>query len=87
MVRSPFADVIVFGSAVRPPETIHRRLAFIEALLRPEPPWTSTAYSGLTALHLAVARTDRSSYHANFELIVDRLMQAGADVNATNGRG
>ena len=30
----PLADVIVFGSAVRPPETIHRRLACIEALLR-----------------------------------------------------
>ena len=29
----PLADVIVFGSAVRPPETIHRRLACIEALL------------------------------------------------------
>ena len=83
----PLADVIVFGSAVRPPETIHRRLACIEALLEAGASLGVVAYSGLTALHLAVARTDRSSYPANFELIVDRLMRAGADVNATNEDG
>ena len=83
----PLADVIVFGSAVRPPETIHRRLACIEALLEAGASLGVVAYSGLTALHLAVARTDRSSYPANFELIVDRLMRAGADVNATNEEG
>ena len=82
----PLADVIVFGSAVRPPETIHRRLACIEALLEAGASLGVVAYSGLTALHLAVARTDRSSYPANFELIVDRLMRAGADVNATKLR-
>ena len=79
--------MIVFGSAVRPPETIHRRLACIEALLEAGASLGVVAYSGLTALHLAVARTDRSSYPANFELIVDRLMRAGADVNATNEDG
>jgi hypothetical protein len=34
-----------------------------------------------------VSLTDRSNYPANFELIVDRLMLAGADVNALDGSG
>ena len=85
--RLPLQDAIEFGSGARPPESIHERLACIEVLLEAGASVDATAGGGRTALHIAVSQTDRSIYPANFELIVDRLMQAGADVNALDGRG
>ena len=82
----PLYEAIVFGSAVRPPESIRQRLACIEALLDAGASVNATSDGGITALQTAVGQTDRSKYPADFELIVDRLLRAGADVNAINAR-
>ena len=81
-------DTIAFGSAAHGPESIHQRLACIEALL--EAGASVDLQTGLgegTPLHCAVTRTDRSRFPADFELIVDRLLQAGADVNLVDRHG
>ena len=78
----PLYEAIVFGSAVRPPESIRPRLACVEALLDAGASVNAISDGGITALHTAVSQTDRSHYPAAFELIVDRLLRAGADVNA-----
>ena len=83
----PLADVIVFGSAVRPPETIRERLACIEALLEAGANVNATGFSGKTALYYAVSQTDRMRFPGDFELVVDRLLRAGADVNTVDERG
>ena len=83
----PLYESILFGSAVRPPDSIYRRLACIEALLDAGASVNATSDGGITALHCAVARTDRSAFPADFELIVDRLILAGADVSATTEEG
>ena len=80
---SPLYESIVFGSAVRPPDSIRRRLACIEVLLEAGASVDAQCELGEgSPLHCAVTQTDRSHYPADFELIVDRLLRAGADVNA-----
>jgi len=84
---APLRIAIVFGCALSE-KTIEERLACVEALL--EAGASVDAKSGLseeTALHSAASRTDRSRFPADFELIVDRLLLAGADVNAIDGDG
>ena len=79
---APLRTAINYGSAIFPAESIHRRLACIEVLLDAGASLDTLSGpgDGETALHAAVSLTDRSNYPANFELIVDRLMLAGADV-------
>ena len=86
---APLRTAINYGSAIFPAESIHRRLACIEVLLDAGASLDTLSGpgDGETALHAAVSLTDRSNYPANFELIVDRLMLAGADVNALDGSG
>ena len=84
---APLRIAIVFGCALSE-KTIEERLACVEALL--EAGASVDVKSGLseeTALHSAASRTDRSRFPADFELIVDRLLLAGADVNAIDGDG
>jgi len=81
---APLRTAINYGSAIFPAWSIHRRLACIEVLLDAGASMDTLSGpgDGETALHAAVSLTDRSNYPANFELIVDRLLRAGADVNA-----
>ena len=84
---APLRIAIVFGCALSE-KTIEERLACVEALL--EAGASVDVKSGLseeTALHCAASRTDRSRFPADFELIVDRLLQAGADVNLVDRHG
>ena len=81
----PMHYVIMFCSALDM-HSIDHRLACIEALLRAGASVnlisSGISGGGDTALHCAVSLTDRSRYPTNFELVVDRLLRAGADVNA-----
>ena len=81
-LRLPLQDAIVYGCAL-PHKSIEKRLAFIEALLEAGASVDVTTNGGRTALHCAVMQLDRRQYPTDFELIVDRLLRAGADVNAT----
>jgi len=81
MPGTAMQNVILFCSALDK-HSIEHRLACIEALLDAGASVNATNDGGVTALHTAVSLTDRSRYPANFELVVDRLLRAGADVNA-----
>ena len=83
----PLQDAIVSGSATAD-KSIDQRLAFIEALLEAGASVDAKSTNlGRTALHCAVLRLDRNRYPTHFELIVDRLLRAGADVSATTEEG
>ena len=87
---TPMHYVIMFCSALDM-HSIDHRLACIEALLGAGASVnlisSGISGGGDTALHCAVSLTDRSRYPSNFELVVDRLLRAGADVNAINEYG
>ena len=86
LLRLPLQEAIVFASATFN-YSIDQRLAFIEALLEAGASVDATTNGGRTALHCAVMRLDRRQYPTDFELIVDRLILAGANVSATNEDG
>ena len=87
---TPMHYVIMFCSALDM-HSIDHRLACIEALLGAGASVnlisSGISGGGGTALHCALSLTDRSRYPTNFELVVDRLLRAGADVNAINEYG